>query len=98
MAKELGVGVVNGVVLGFLLGAGAWIATQGDMNSVTLGLIVAVATIANTLIAVAFGGVMPMLLRKLKVDPAVASGPILTMITDTCGFFFVLALAALLVR
>jgi magnesium transporter len=98
MVKEIGVGVVNGLVLGVLLGGGAWIATKGAAYSATLGVIVAIATIANTLIAVAFGGVMPMLLRKVRVDPAVASGPILTMVTDTCGFFFVLALAAILIR
>jgi magnesium transporter len=96
MAKEVGVGVVNGLVLGLLLGIGSYIAT-GSV-AVTLGLVVAVATVANTLLAVVAGGLMPIILRKLKVDPAVASGPILTMITDTCGFFFVLALATILIK
>ncbi|MDQ2986566.1 MAG: magnesium transporter [Armatimonadota bacterium] len=98
MAKEVGVGVVNGLILGALLGLGTWVATQGDASSLTIGLIVAAATVANMILAVVFGGLMPIALRRMKVDPAVASGPILTMATDTCGFFFVLALASLLIR
>lgn len=98
MAKEVGVGVVNGLILGALLGIGTWVATQGDASSFTIGVIVAAATVANMILAVVFGGLMPIILRRIKVDPAVASGPILTMATDTCGFFFVLALASLLIR
>jgi magnesium transporter len=98
MFKELGVGIVNGIVLGVLLGLGSYVATKGDPSSLTLGMIVAAATFANTILAVVFGGLTPMVLRRMRVDPAVASGPILTMITDTCGFFFVLALASALIR
>ncbi len=55
------------------------------------------ATLAlNTLIAVSVGGTVPLMLRRLGVDPAVAAGPILTTITDICGFFFALTFASLL--
>lgn len=98
MLKELGVGIVNGIVLGLLLGAGSYFATKGEASSITIGLIVAAATVANTILAVVLGGLTPMVLRRMRIDPAVASGPILTMVTDTCGFFFVLALASALIR
>lgn len=98
MVKELGVGIVNGIILGALLGAGSYIATHGGSGGLAIGIVVATATVANTILAVVIGGLMPMGLRKLRVDPAVASGPILTMVTDTCGFFFVLALASVMIR
>lgn len=96
MAKEVGVGLVNGLVLGALLGIGAYVAS-GE-HGIVIGVVVAIATALNTLLAVVIGGLMPIILRRLKIDPAVASGPILTMVTDTCGFFLVLALASMLIR
>jgi len=58
-----------------------------------LGLVVGAALALNTLAAVCLGGAIPLLLRKLRQDPALASGPILTTLTDMCGFFFVLSFA-----
>jgi magnesium transporter len=55
--------------------------------------VVGVALAVNTLISVCLGGVLPLLLRRVKVDPALLSGPILTTVTDACGFFLVLSLA-----
>ena len=83
-------GLINGLVLGCLLGMAAW-AWKGNP---VLGLVVGGALAINTMIAVSVGGTVPLLLRRLKVDPAVASGPLLTTITDLCGFFLVLALAS----
>jgi len=88
--KEVAVGLINGLVLGCLLGMAAW-AWKGNP---VLGLVVGGALAINTMIAVSVGGTVPLLLRRLKVDPAVASGPLLTTITDLCGFFLVLALAS----
>lgn len=48
----------------------------------------------NTMIAVSIGGIIPLLLKKADKDPALASGPILTTVTDMCGFFLVLSLAS----
>jgi magnesium transporter len=87
--KEASVGVVNGIVLGTILGGVAFL-WKGNP---TLGLVVGAALALNTLVAVCLGGAIPLLLRKLRQDPALASGPILTTLTDMCGFFLVLSLA-----
>jgi magnesium transporter len=88
--KEVVVGVINGLALGVLLGLAAW-AWKGN---VTLALVVGAALAANTVLAVAIGGTVPLLLKRFKLDPAVASGPLLTTITDMCGFLLVLSLAS----
>ena len=50
---------------------------------------------ASTLLAVSIGGCVPLALKRFGVDPAVASGPLLTTVTDMAGFFLVLSLATL---
>jgi len=90
VGKELSVGLINGFVLGGILGLVA-LAWKGNF---ALGAIVGVALWVNTLVAVAVGGGVPLLLRRFGRDPAVAAGPILTTLTDLCGFFIVLALAS----
>jgi magnesium transporter len=90
--KELSVGLINGTVLGLLVGI---CAVLFDGNPY-LGIVIGVALFANTLIAVSIGGTVPLLLKRLQIDPAVASGPLLTTITDMCGFFLVLGSATLL--
>ena len=89
--QELKVGLVNGLALGVLLGGVAWL-WKGELG---LAVVVGVALAANTLVAVSIGGAVPLLLKRFGVDPAVASGPLLTTVTDVCGFFFVLGLATL---
>jgi magnesium transporter len=90
--KEASVGLINGVALGSLLGAAAWL-WQGNGY---LGIVVGGALALNTVVAVSIGGTVPLLLKSLKIDPAVAAGPILTTVTDMCGFFFVLAFATMM--
>lgn len=90
--QELSVGLMNGLVLGFLIGLAAWL-WKGNPY---LGFVVGGALAANTLLAVSIGGVVPLLLKRMNVDPAVASGPILTTITDMCGFFLVLSFASIM--
>jgi magnesium transporter len=92
LAKEAAIGVINGIALGVLLG-GAAILWQGNTY---LGLVVGVSLAANTLVAVSFGGLVPLILRGMRTDPALASGPLLTTVTDMCGFFFVLSFASLM--
>ena len=58
-----------------------------------LGLVVGGAMMLNTLIAVTLGGLIPLILKKFGKDPALASGPLLTTVTDLCGFFLVLSFA-----
>jgi magnesium transporter len=90
-SKEVTVGLINGLVLGCLLGLAAW-AWKGNP---LLGLVVGAALAVNTVVAVSIGGTVPLALKGLGIDPAVASGPVLTTITDMCGFFLVLSLASL---
>jgi magnesium transporter len=92
LSKESSIGIINGVVLGCLLG-GAALLWKGNPY---LGLVVGASLAANTLVAVSFGGLVPLILRAIKTDPALASGPLLTTITDMCGFFFVLSFASFL--
>ena len=87
--KELSVGMINAVALGALLGGAAFL-WQGN---VTLSIVVGLALTLNTLLSVSLGGLVPLVLRGLKLDPALASGPILTTVTDMCGFFLVLSFA-----
>jgi magnesium transporter len=92
LSKESAIGVVNGIVLGILLG-GAALLWKGNPY---LGLVVGVSLAANTMVAVSFGGLVPLILRGMRTDPALASGPLLTTITDMCGFFFVLSFASVM--
>ncbi len=89
--KEVSVGLINGLTLGGLLALAAW-AWKGNP---ALGLVVGAALAINTLVAVSIGGTIPLALRRFGVDPAVASGPMLTTVTDMCGFFLVLSFASL---
>jgi magnesium transporter len=90
--KEVAVGSINGLILGILIALVAWL-WQGNPF---LGIVVGAAMTLNTLVSVSIGGAVPLLLRRFNLDPALASGPILTTITDMCGFFFVLSFATVL--
>ena len=90
--QEIKVGVINGVVLGVLLG----LAAQLWKGNPWLGLVVGGALAVNTMVAVSLGGVVPLVLKRLRFDPATSSGPILTTVTDMFGFFLVLSFATLL--
>jgi magnesium transporter len=92
LLKEISVGLINGLVLGLLLGAVAWM----WKGNAWLGLVAGLALALNTMVAVCIGGAVPLILKGRKFDPALASGPILTTITDMCGFFLVLSLATAL--
>ena len=89
--QEVAVGVMNGIALGLLLAGAAWLWN----GSAWLGAVVGGALCLNTVIAVSIGGTVPLMLKRFGADPAVASGPVLTTITDMCGFFLVLGLATL---
>lgn len=87
--KELAVGLIGAVVLGLL------VATVGYLwkGNGVLGLIVGVALGLNLIVAFCLGGTVPLVLKRLGYDPAMASGPVLTSITDLSGFFLALSLA-----
>lgn len=90
--KELVVGFFNGVVLGIMMGL---IGLVGWGNPY-LGLVVAVAMVINAVVASIVGGVLPMTLKRMNLDPALMSGSLLTTITDFTGFLTFLTLASLL--
>jgi magnesium transporter len=87
--QEISVGLINGTVLGILVGMAAWL-WKGNLY---LGLVVGGALAVNTLVAVSIGGAIPLILKRIGMDPALASSPILTTITDMFGFFLVLSFA-----
>lgn len=89
LAKEAGVGLLNGLALGLVLGGLAML-WNGNLF---LGLVVGSALAANTVVSVLLGGVLPLILKSRRLDPALVSGPILTTITDMCGFLMVLSFA-----
>jgi len=91
LIKEGLLGVTNGIVLGIVLGtiAAVW------KGSLFLGLVIGSALTLNTILSVLLGGLIPLVLKRLKADPALASGPILTTCTDMCGFFLVLNFASM---
>ncbi len=91
LTKEAGVGIINGLSLGCLLGAVAYV----WKGNAFLGLVVGGAMALNTLVAVSLGGMIPLVLKRMKLDPALVSSPLLTTVTDMCGFFFVLSFASL---
>lgn len=65
----------------------------GDPN---LGVVIALATLINLVIAAFAGVFLPIILDKLGIDPALAGGMALTTVTDVVGYFAVLGLAATL--
>lgn len=91
--QEISVGLINGLVLGILIGLAAYL----WKGSIYLGLVVGGALAINTIVAVSIGGTVPLFLKKINVDPALASGPILTTITDMIGFFLALSFATIMI-
>jgi len=89
--KEVNVGVMNGFVLGVLIAGVSYVYgeffTAGGGN-LWLGAVIGGALMLNTIVAVSIGGLIPLALKKFELDPALASGPILTTCTDMCGFFW----------
>jgi magnesium transporter len=94
LIKEGLVGLGNGLVNGLAGAIGVWIFTQGDW---ALGLILMAAMIINMFVAATAGTLIPLGLRALKVDPALASSVFITTLTDVFGFLSFLGLATLFI-
>ena len=91
ITRELMVGLLNGIAFAVITGVAAyvWFRVPG------LGLVIGLAMICN-LVAAALGGILiPLVLNRLKFDPAVASSPFVTTVTDVVGFFSFLGIATL---
>jgi magnesium transporter len=89
LLKEAVVGIGNGVACGTIGALVAWMFSRDLM----LGGILAMAMIINMFIAATAGTLIPLMLRALKVDPALASSVFITTLTDVFGFFSFLGLA-----
>lgn len=91
--KEVAVSGLNGIIWSIVIG----LITYYWFADLLLSLIIALAIITNLVVAAFSGAFLPLLLSKLKIDPALAGGVILTTITDVIGFVAFLGLAALFI-
>jgi magnesium transporter len=89
--KEVLVGLINGLIFAVVMG----IVGVVWFGSPMLGVVIAVAMVINMVVAGFAGTVIPVLLEKMGVDPALASGAFVTTVTDVVGFFAFLGLAAM---
>ncbi|NRA60048.1 MAG: magnesium transporter [Psychrobium sp.] len=91
IGKELAIGALNGLIWAVLLSVvvALW---QGDIK---LGLVIAFAMLANMTAAGLAGVMIPLTMKRLKIDPALAGGVVLTTITDVVGIFAFLGTATL---
>ena len=94
LARELSLGLIHGVALGIVVGIVAYLWKW----NVTLGLVLGLAMLGNMLVAGMFGAGVPLLLRQLRMDPAVSSAVFVTTFTDVIGFVLFLGLAAIFVE
>lgn len=90
--KEVSLALMNGLFFAVLIGIFSYFWFQLPY----LGIVIALSTIVNLFVAGLSGALIPLLLDKVKIDPAIASTVILTTITDIVGFFSFLGLAKLL--
>jgi len=90
--KEVLLSFVNGIFFAIIMGiiASLW------FDKGMLGVVIALSMIVNLLCAGLFGSLIPLLLKRLDVDPAIGSTVILTTVTDVVGFFSFLGLASII--
>lgn len=94
LRHEIPIGIINGVVLGLTVGVIAWV-WQGNP---VLGLVTTIALLANMFVASIVGSLYPIALRRLGVDPALASSALVTTSTDITGFAVFLGTATYLLN
>jgi magnesium transporter len=91
--KEFTVGLINGASIGLIVLLFALFYDQDPM----LGLIIFIAMVGNLIIAGISGSAIPLVLKRIGVDPAIASSIIITTFTDVFGFLLLLGLASHLI-
>ncbi len=92
LRKEIIISLINGVLFALVMAIIAYF----WFKDIKLGYVIALAMVINLLAAGFFGALIPLLLKKLNIDPAVGSSVLLTTVTDVVGFFAFLGLAKLL--
>ena len=93
LTKEVTLGLIRGVLFGVIVGVLAY-AWKGEWG---WGVVVGSAMLFNMIVAGLLGTTIPLGLRAIKADPAIAAGVFLTTFTDVLGFFFLLGLGTLLI-
>ncbi len=93
LTKEVTLGLIRGVLFGLIVGAVAY-GWQGEW---AWGVVVGGAMLLNMLVAGMMGVFIPLGMKSLKLDPALASGIFLTAFTDVLGFLFLLGFATILI-
>ncbi len=91
MAREAGIGLIHGMTVGVCVAIGAWLWRGIPI----LGLVIGLAMVGNLIAAGIAGTLVPLTLKALKLDPALASAVIVTTVTDCVGFGLFLGLATL---
>ncbi len=90
LKKELAVGLLNGIVFSIVIAAIA-IFWYGD---IPLGLVMAAAILVNLLAGALAGALVPVILKRMSIDPALAGGVVLTTVTDVIGIVAFIGLAS----
>ncbi len=108
-SRDFGIGVINGLVVGIMLGIVSMILcwasmrlglvdSQFQQDLLPLACIVSASYLLNSIMAVLIGGTVPLALKGLHIDPAMASSPILTTVTDMSSFMLTLTFAVILIH
>lgn len=92
--KELGIGFITGAAIGIIISVLGFLWEK----NITFGIVIGIAMILNMIVATVTGFLIPLILKKCKVDPALASAVFVTTFTDVCGFLFFLGLATMFVK
>ena len=91
LSKELIVGLFNGVIWALVVGGIAYL----WFKEANIGAVIAAAMIINLVIAALSGAAIPLVLRKIGIDPAIAGSVVVTTVTDIVGLFVFLGLATI---
>lgn len=94
LLKELAVGLITGIVIAVFVSI---LALVYEFN-IMFGIIAGVAMVMNMVMATFAGYIVPVLLNKFNIDPALASGVFVTTVTDVLGFLFFLGLASVFIQ
>jgi len=89
LRKELAVGLLNGILFSVLVGTVA-ILWYGD---ILLGLVIGAAILLNLVVGALAGALVPVILKRMSIDPALAGGVVLTTVTDVVGILAFIGLA-----
>ncbi|MCK6204231.1 magnesium transporter [Bacillus infantis] len=89
--REAGTGVITGTICGVLVSLAVWL-WHGDIY---LGLLVGISIFSTLIVATLAGALVPLIMHRMKIDPAVASGPFITTINDIISILIYFGMATL---